>query len=203
MIVSSMTYDEIRKEIQNDVELVYKKSTHVITELERKMRREKLKKHLHVYEYNSKNKNKWIVKIDIGPKDVGRTFMTHFYVDNKIVAVQVIDSPFLLYYTAHFFKRYRERLTLEIAKPEELIRHYLTGSSHFVPKILEKVDNNLLKMYIVGKQGTILGTLHVNTGICKMNTFLSPSMLKSDQVEMEKEMKERLNKYNLDSGRLD
>ncbi len=203
MIVSSMTYDEIRKEVQNDIDLVFKKSTHVIAELERKMRREKLKKYIHVYDYNSKNKNKWIVKIDMGPKDVARTFMTYFYVDNKIVAVQVIDSAFLLYYTTHFFKRYKERLNLDIINPEDIIRNYLTGSSNFVPKVLEIVDDKLMKMYIVGKQGTILGTLHTNCGICKMNTFLSPDLLKTDQIEMEKEMKERLTKYKLDSGRLD
>jgi len=203
MIVSSMTYAEIRKEVQNDIVLVFKKSTHVIAELERKMRREKLKKHIHVYDYNSKNKNKWIVKIDMGPKDVARTFMMYFYVDNKIVAVQVVDSAYLLYYTTHFFKRYKERLMLDIVNPEEIVRNYLASSSNFVPKVLEIVDDKIMKMYIVGKQGTILGTLHTKSGICKMNTFLSPEMLKTDQVEMEKEMKERLTKYNLDSGRLD
>ena len=60
-----------------------------------------------------------------------------------------------------------------------------------------------MKMYIVWKQGTILGTLHTKSAICKMNTFLSPNILKADQVEMKKQMKERLTKYNLDSGRLD
>jgi hypothetical protein len=203
MIVSSMTYIEIRKEVQNDLVSVIKKSKYVEAELEKKMKRNKLKTITHIYDYCSPNKNNWIVKMEIGKKKVSRDFVTYFYIDDKIVAVQVLDIPYILYYTSHFFKRYKERLKLDIIKPEEIIRKYLNDSTNFVPKVLEIVDNNLLKMYIVCNQGTILGTLHTDTFICKMNTFLSSEMLKTDQVEMEKEMKERLRKYTNDSGRLD
>jgi hypothetical protein len=203
MIVSSMTYDEIRKEIQTDLVSVRRKAKYVEAELEKKMKRNKLKTLSHIYDYNSPNKNKWIVKMEIRTKNVALTFLTYFYLDNKIVAIQVINNPFLLYYTSHFFKRYKERLKLDIIKPEDIIRKYLSDSTNFIPKVLEIVDINLFKMYILCGQGTILGTLHLNSGICKMNTFLSEDMLKSDQVEMEMEMKRRLAKYNKDSGRLD
>ena len=156
-----------------------------------------------MYDYTSKNKNKWIVKIDIGRKDTASTFITYLYIDNRIVAVQLIDAPFILYYTSHFFKRFKERLKLDIIKPEDIIKKYIWDSTCFYPKVLEKLDDEHLKIYIICEQGTILGTLHTKSGICKMNTFLSPDMLKTDQIEMEKEMKERLTKYNIDSGRLD
>ena len=140
--------------------------------------------------------------MEIGKKEVARTFVTYFYVDNKIAAVQILDTPFILYYTTHFFTRYKERLKLDIIKPEDIIRKYLRDSNNFVPKVLE-TDDTLSKMFIVCEQGIILGTLHQKSFICKMNTFLSPDMLKPDQFEMEKIMKERLTRYNKDSGIFD
>jgi hypothetical protein len=68
MIVSSMSYIEIRKEVENDIVSVKKKSIHVIAELEKKMKKNKLKTITHIYEYDSPNKNKWLVKIEIGLK---------------------------------------------------------------------------------------------------------------------------------------
>jgi hypothetical protein len=203
MIVSSMSYIEIRKEVDNDIVFVKKKSIHVIAELEKKMKKNKLKTITHIYDYNSPNKNKWLVKIEIGLKNVASSFLTYFYIDNKIAAVQVLDARYLLYYTTHFFKRYKERMNLDIAKPEELIRQYFSDSTNFVPQLLGVTENYLLKIFILCKHGAILGNIHTDSSICKMNTFITTDMLKTDQVEMENEMKERLRKYSNDTGRLD
>ncbi len=198
-----MTYIEIRKEVLKDVESAKKKSVYVVAELEKKMRKQKLKTITHIYDYNSPNKNKWIVKIEIDSKNVASSFLTYFYIDNKIAAVQVVDARYLLYYTTHFFKRYKERMKLDIAKPEELIRKYLSDSTNFAHQLLGVTENYLLKMFILCKHGAILGNIHTESSICKMNTFITTDMLKTDQVEMEKEMVERLRKYSNDTGRLD
>lgn len=203
MIVSSMSYIELRKEVENDIVLVRRKAKHVEAELEKKMKRNKLKTITHIYDYNSPNKNKWLVKIEIGFKNVACSFLTYFYIDNKIAAIQVVDARYLLYYTTHFFKRYKERMKLDITKPEDLIREYFAGSTNFVPKLLGVTENYLLKMFILCKHGAILGNIHTESSICKMNTFITTDMLKTDQVEMENEMKERLRKYSFDTGRLD
>jgi hypothetical protein len=203
MIVPSMSYIEIRKEVENDIVFVKKKSIHVIAELEKKMKKNKLKTITHIYDYNSPNKNKWIVKIEIGLKNVASSFLTYFYIDNKIAAIQVVKARYLLYYTTHFFKRYKERMKLDIAKPEELIRKYFSDSTNFVHQLLGVTENYLLKMFILCKHGAILGNIHTESSICKMNTFITTDMLKTEQVEMEKEMEERLRKYSYDTGRLD
>lgn len=203
MIVPSMSYIEIRKEVENDIVFVKKKSIHVIAELEKKMKKNKLKTITHIYDYNSPNKNKWIVKIEIGLKNVASSFLTYFYIDNKIAAIQVVNARYLLYYTTHFFKRYKERMKLDIVKPEELIRKYFSDSTNFVHQLLGVTENYLLKMFILCKHGAILGNIHTESSICKMNTFITTDMLKTDQVEMEKEMEERLRKYSYDTGRLD
>src|ERR1700741_2701710 len=126
MIVPSMTYQEIRKELIVDFPIAYKKSEYVLEDLEKWMRKAKVKTPVHQYDYVSRNKNKWVIKIDIGKKDVARSFMTYFYTsENKIAAVGVIDTKQLLYFTSHFFKRYNERLKLGILLPEDIIRHYV------------------------------------------------------------------------------
>lgn len=203
MIVPSMTYQEIRKELIADFPIAYKKSEYVLQDIEKMMRKQKLKTHLHVYDYVSRNKNKWIIHIDVGKKDVARFFMTYFYVENKIAAVGVIDGKQLLYFTTHFFKRYKERLKLDIAVPEDILRHYVKHSSHYVVDYLGLVNENVVKVFISAKQGVILGNLHRDIGFCKMNTFITHDMLKEDQVERKSQMKEMLNKYYVDSGRLD
>jgi len=122
------------------------------------MRKAKVKTHIHNYDYVSRNKNKWIIKIDIGKKDVSRSFMTYFYTsENKIAAVGIIDTKQLLYFTSHFFKRYNERLKLGIILPEDIIRHYVQHSSNYAVDYLGLVNENIVKVFISAKQGVILG----------------------------------------------
>jgi len=200
-----MTYQEIRKELIIDFPIAFKKSDYVIEEVEKKMRKFKLKTHLHVYDYLSRNKNKWIIKVDVREKDVVRFFMTYFYTtENKIAAVGVIDGKQLLYFTSHFFKRYNERLKLNLVVPEDIIRHYVKNSSAgLTVDYLGVVKENIVKVFISVKQGIILGNLHYDIQFCKMNTFITHEMLKEDQIERKNQMEEFLNKYRIDSGKLD
>lgn len=199
-----MTYQEIRKELIVDFPIAFKKSEYVLEDLEKWMRKAKVKTHIHHYDYVSRNKNKWVIKIDIGKKDVSRSFMTYFYTsENKIAAVGVIDKKQLLYFTSHFFKRYNERLKLGITLPEDIIRHYVQHSSNYAVDYLGLVKENIVKVFISAKQGVILGNLHHDIQFCKMNTFITHDMLKADQVERKNQMEEILNKYRVDSGRLD
>ena len=126
MLVPSMTLGEIRKEMKKDFPILQRKSLYMIKDLSDERKKSKDKSFSGVYDYLSKYKNKWLYKIAFNAKVYHAAYLAYFYNDVGLVAIEPLPSAnYLIFYTTHFFKRYNERLNLNIVKPYDILHHYV------------------------------------------------------------------------------
>ncbi len=102
------------------------------------------------------------------------------------------DKIFLVY-NGHLFKRYNERLNLNLASTLEAAIHYFTYNAYMHPHILEK--NGMIYAIGLCKDGFLLGEVKYNNVWLEWKTFISRNLARADQDEMEKELIDQLNDF--------
>ena len=191
MLVPSMTDEEIRKEIEKDFPILYRKSLYVAAEIKKQNMPLQKKRIIKTFDYVSKNKNNWIYKIDINKKITVLVYLAYFYSDRGLTAIEVFNhSDVLLFFSAHFFKRYNERLHLNIVLPKDLLHKYIDDHVGYLFTTLEKVNDNLESVFGTTPTGVVLGTYHKDLQYVNVNTFITHDMLKGNQLENEKKLRE-------------
>lgn len=204
MIVPSMDLSEIRKEIDKDFEIVVRKSTYVMQDLIKANAPLRGKRIIKVYDYLSKHKNNWMFKLDVDKKGCLHNYLVWFYNDRGLCAVEAFpNNDYMLYFTTHYFKRYNERLNLQLIEPKQLQQTFMNNHSVYKFQNLEEVSPGVWKIFAVTKNGVALGTLIKKLKYIKMNTFITHAMLKGDQLEMETKKKAELDKYLAHIHKLD
>jgi hypothetical protein len=202
MIVPSMTFEEMRKEIEKDFEILYRKAKYVVRKVEHDNSPLGKKRIIKFFDYYSKHKNNWIYKADISKKYNIVSFMIYFYGDRGLNAFEKLNGEeCVCYFTAHFFRRFNERCKLNLSVPNDIIRAFMADNEFFCFRTIEKITQDYSKMVCSSKSGVSLGILDHKLKIYRMNTFLSNDMLKGSQIEMDNSMKETLEKYLIDKGR--
>jgi hypothetical protein len=204
MIVPAMNLAELRKEIYKDFEIVERKSLFVLKDLKKEHAPLRQKRVIKVYDYFSKFKNNWIFKWDVDKK-VSISVYLAWYIGNRgLTAIQTYTkSSTLLYYTSHYFKRYNERLKLEINDPKKLLHVFMHNHLAYQFQLLEEIAPGVWKFFAYTKNGVALGTYIKSDDCYKMNTFITHDMLKGNQLEMETYKKAELDKYLATYHKLD
>jgi len=86
----------------------------------------------------------------------------------------------LLHFNTHFFKRYRERLQLDIEKPEDVIKQFFRKNTTILTGYYPMPDGtHQLFCPILG--GLALGKFHEALGIKEFKTFVDDSLLHENQ----------------------
>jgi len=196
MLVPAMTLEEIRREVEKDFPIVHRKSSYVSNKMKR-IFRDSLRQGnvVRFFDYVSKQKNKWIYKIELSNKPALITFMAYYYGAKGLNAVMMISDNNMLYFSAHFFNRYNERRKLNLAMPHDIIRSFMSDNLQFSFKKLEEISAGVYTFFGVTDSGVALGTYYQNANLYKMNTFITSDMLTGNQVAMEEQLKARLVKY--------
>ena len=123
MIVPSMSFEEMRKEIEKDFEILYRKAKFVTRKVEHDNSPLSNKRIIKYFDYYSKYKNTWIYKVDISKKYNIVSFMVYFYGDKGLNAFEKLtNGESICYFTAHFFRRFNERCKLNLTVPNDIIR---------------------------------------------------------------------------------
>jgi hypothetical protein len=196
MFVPSMTLEEIRKEIDKDFPIVYRKAQYVSEKLFRQIKPAKGKTYVKLYDYLSKHKNRWIYKIDISKHETFVHFMTYFYGKKGLVVFGLLSSEDSVnLFTSHFLNRYNERLNLNINKPEGIIHYFLTETPAYHLTYIETINDEFRKFFCVIPTGVILGIEDKKNKFRKMNTFLSNNMLKGNQVDLRNLLIQKLDEF--------
>ena len=200
MLVPSMTMAEIRKEMEKDFPILQRKSLYMIQDLSRARKKSENKSYFEVNDYLSKYKNKWLYKIAFNAKVFHTAYLAYYYNDIGLVAIEPLPSHnYLIFYTTHFFKRYNERLHLNIVKPYDILRHYVEKHMSYNIKPVEELSQGMKKVFGISSEGILLGTYNDELRFYKMNTFLTSEMLKGNQIEEKNVMQQLLDKHVKDA----
>jgi hypothetical protein len=204
MLVPAMNLAEIRKEIDKDFEIVKRKSMYVLHDLKKVHAPLRNKRIIKVYDYFSKFKNNWIFKWDVDKKAMIPVYLVWYFGDRGLTAIQTFpNSPGLFYYTSHYFKRYNERLKLEINDPKKLLHTFMHNHLAYKFEFLEEIAPGVYKFFAYTKNGVALGTYIKADDCYKMNTFITHDMLKGNQLDIQAFKKAELDKYLATYHKLD
>ncbi len=204
MLVPAMNLAEIRKEIDKDFKIVVRKSNYVMQDIIKENKPLRSKRIIKVFDYLSKHKNTWIYKWDLDKKSCVPNYLVWYYGDRGLTAIEAFTTgDALLYYTSHYFKRYNERLNLQINDPKTLLHTFMNNHIAYMFQYLEQVSPGVWKFFAVTKNGVALGTYIKSLNYYKMNTFITHAMLKGNQLEMKAFKSAELDKYLANVHKLD
>lgn len=205
MLIHTMTEEETLKEVKRDFRAWAYSSVFRFCERyakERKKRKvEKSKEYIKVCKTKSPRKNNWIFLLQKDPiytkyKSVSNTSFTmivYYYTDKGFRVFKVVPSSKgeglqrIDIYNSHLFKRYAERMGLDITKPIEVAIEFFKNNNSSTGRI-SKEDNCSLAS--ICKDGLLLGESKEQYLIYK--TFVSRDLLFKNQIDEEKDLLEKL-----------
>jgi hypothetical protein len=203
MIIPSMTLEEIRREIEKDYPILFRKMEYVAHDMNKALSKtDKLKGVERYFDYCSKYKNQWIYRICFTQKKIEFENMLLFHNGKGHAAICVSADMELIYHTGHFFQRFNERCNLGLKTIPDIIRAYMRENKEYEMKELVEVEPGIFKIFGLIKSGIILGMQNANLKLFKLNTFISNNMLSKNQNELKLMMLDVLEKYKHTSGLL-
>jgi hypothetical protein len=205
MLVPSMTFAEIRKEIEKDFPILYRKMGYVTKELAKEHHKE-IKKNDYVayFDYCSKYKNHWIYWISITKYKGLYGAMLLYHNGKKRSAIAVTYELNIIYHTGHFFDRFNERLKLGFHSFTEIVQYYLAMNNVYRFQELDEIEpDNVYTMFCIIPSGVILGMYNRNLNLIKANTFITNEMMHKDQRDLREYLRNLFDNYKSNSAVLD
>lgn len=186
-----MTLEEIRKEINKDFPILHRKVSYVEHDLKKKLSKKQLDDGItRFYDYKSKFKNQWIYRIHLQKKEREATAMLHFFDGKGYCAISVTDDFFMIYHTGHFFKRYNERLKLNLVQPKDIITAFMNDNMVYEFSPYSEPLPGIFCVFGKVDSGTVLGTMNEKLSIVKVNTFLPNDILNDKQKDLVRQLSE-------------
>jgi len=203
MLVPSMTLQEIRREINLEKPIVFRKVQFLIHDFMRAKKPHGKDVFVRHYDYVSKYKNKWLFRIGINRHQAELSYLVYYYNDIGLVGILVFDDDDeLMYLTSHLFKRFNERLRLNLTTPREIMVKFLDEFPGFNGKRIETIEPGVYKMFYGSTAGYFLGINNMNLKFIKMNTFITHDMLKGEQHETADILRKEIAKYVPDAFKM-
>lgn len=196
MILSTMSYKELNKEVNLDVEKITSSSTlsRLTQEYDKQRKKQKIDKKavFPVYkEIKTHEKNHWIILLNKATNcekyenvtHIGITFLTYYYQGDKLRVIKSMPSGGIAIYNHHLFQRYNERLGLKIANILGVVKKYFLNNSNVI-YTNQKPDEFIDSIGVIS-DGFILGRILDEGKVIINNTFISKSMAFEEQLEKE------------------
>jgi len=203
MLVPSMTLSEIRRELDKDFPIVHRKGEYLLEDLKRISRRTRVENIVKFYDYYSKQKNNWIIRVETLKKGGYMGCLAYYYGNSGLVCViKLANDDHILYHTAHFFKRFNERLHLNLTNPNDIMRAYLNENPSIQLKAVSVIKPGFYSFFSASPHGYGLGTCDQEQKFYKMNTFITHDMLRGDQIDRAEYLNSLLREYLPNAGNL-
>jgi hypothetical protein len=186
MIVPSMSIEELSREILSDLKIVRNKAFYLGYKYRRNARRTRRKNFRSVYEYTSKQRNKWLILFQCENYDLLFSLCV-IYVDKYgLSAISIGDDRSLNHYYPHFFQRYNERYVKQAHTQKiELVKRFLQENP--TSAFICETDPRDKKIWLFGRmnEGVALGYMEIVESILyrTIKTYVSEDMLKQDQLD--------------------
>ena len=183
MLVSTMNVDEVCRELLLEWEPVSKRGLSLAALFNDELKRKHLTKGAKTTQYVSPRNNTWLFIFT-------RTDGTHvnpvlyFYNESGITAYHIAyrrEHRLIIIQTGHFFKRYHERLALDMIKPLEVVKYYFRHNDTYQPAISHTADEHSCLCMTEVNGGAALGYYIEEKNYLCMKTFVSHEMLGKSQ----------------------
>lgn len=194
MILSTMNNQEIANEIARDINMVRVKGKYLTETLRRTALKSKNKSARKIFDYKSRNHNKWIIICEYKKKSK-KNIATAYYIDqygfNAIIYDYNLKS--LIHFTPHFFSRYNERLLHQPNLSKiEILKIFLEHNSFGLIHLLQDTNEIKKGIFVKNENGIGLGFYENLEGpiqqIFHLKTFITDNMLKGNQEDFLDEM---------------
>jgi len=193
-----MNTKEITREILNDYHIITTSSTFTRLANEYYHERKKLNvkreaDYVKFYDIKTKSKNNWVIILskDISHKkyehieDGTFRLFVYYYNCKDICVLQTGPSKKIGYYYGHMFKRYRERMELNIPDLMDVIKHFFINIYLPYHKYYRQADGQL-KMIALTKEGFIMGEINEEDHWTIYKTFIGRKTANSMTTSEEK-----------------
>ena len=204
MLVPSMNPQEITKEVLTDFNKLYDTTaTRLGGEYNRerkKLKIDKTKAYIKTYTVKTHSKNPWILYLRKAPAidkyqdedSIHVGFVTYYYGGKGLTVFNMSPASQLQVFYGHFFKRYNERMNLNLSTPIDVVKNYFFRNGYAGYSVIPKEG----KEYVMGfsPEGILLGELQHNRLWLVNKTFVSRDLSRHDQDEAEKALILKLRK---------
>jgi hypothetical protein len=199
-----MSYEEMRKEFFHDFIIATAKARVTYRSLRSEMHKRHQQHAVETITWKSPLHNTWMTFYDISNNNVDCLHvcitMDHGNLLRTLypIAPDENNDIFLAEYNTHFYKRYNERLQLNLPKPSLIVKHYFKknikpeGST----RLSRTDDKETFKIFMPVTGGVMLGYQYSDKKWLEGKTFISNEMLRGSQVEVV----EFLKNYKLDDS---
>ena len=198
MLVPSMNNQEIRKELENEFNILNNSSTIVrfYEEYHRERIRSKIKKearHIKYFEIKTKNKNNWVFMLTKDPlkekyhemKDAVLQYFTYYHSSSGIRVFVIDPKGLIVVYNNHFFNRYRERMNLDIPNLLDVVKLYKEINYGVYFNHLPEKDG-IIKTIAHVKEGFMMGEYIKAIHWYENKTFISKATANFTSTSLEK-----------------
>ncbi len=202
MLVPAMNNQEMYREVAKDDKKLRETTVkRLIGEYDRERKKLKIKKesnYFKTYHIKSGNKNNWLLffhkchleKKYGGTDSVRYLNVTYYYDHAGLKVVSIGDDNMLTIYTGHLFKRYNERLGLNLSQPLDIVKAFFENCGYLHADVTEK--KNRFELFGVVKDGLLFGNYYRDPVTLEWKTFISRDLKRPKQDVQEKVLIEDL-----------
>ena len=202
MLVPAMNHQEIAAQIKREYYKICATTLlRVGAEYDRERRKLKVSKEAiypKEYEIKTAGKNNWIIFLHKAPGEKKYTgtqslcflCVVYYYSDKGLMAYYVPENGLLAGFTSHFFKRYNERLRLNLPNPVDIVKAFFRKGMYCTLKIVER--NNRPHIIAFGVDGIRFAEIMNDGSYIEWRTFVPRELAYRKQVELEQELTEEL-----------
>ncbi|MFM2226081.1 MAG: hypothetical protein RJA07_2283 [Bacteroidota bacterium] len=186
MIVPSMTLHEIRKALVYD----YEHEVHARMKADEIIAKGKWirggrKDFVETNSFITNTRNKWRIIVNCNKGNVSTNAYVISYNEIGITASHFLfgrETEHLMHFNTHFFKRYKERLKINLDKPEDLVKYFFRHNLVMLPSYFP-MDDGAQQLFCCLDGGIGLGKYYEEESIHEFKTFVDNSLLHNNQKE--------------------
>jgi len=203
MLVPAMNHQEIAAQVKSEYHKICATTLlRLGAEYDRERRKLKVSKEAFYpkeYEIKTAGKNNWIIflhkapgeKKYTGTKSLCFLCVIYYYSTKGLMAFNLTeeDAP-LSGFTSHFFKRYNERLCLNLLNPIDVVKAFFRKGIYCTVKIVER--NNRPHIIAFGVDGIRFAEIKYDSTYIEWKTFVTRELAYRKQHKLEHELTENL-----------
>lgn len=203
MLVPTMNHQEIAAQIKREHHKIHATTLlRLGAEYDRERRKLKVAKdaiYPREYEIKTAGKNNWIIFLHKAPGEKKYTgthclsclCVVYYYSSKGLMAYYVPENDELLAgFTSHFFKRYNERLGLNLQKPVDIVKAFFRKGMYCTLQIHKR--NNKPHIISFGVDGIRFAEIMYDWTYIEWRTFVPRELAFREQVKLEHELTEEL-----------
>jgi len=187
MLVPSMSYDEIIAEVNSDYIALLKLMNYKMRNIGFRMKRLGETRFTETFHMKSERLNEWTVIVNITPFETAFCFYLKSFDSQGIVAYRIVqegDAFMLVKFNSHFFRRYRERMELEITKPEQVMKHFFKNNMDEKHAMSDEHSNGAQLAFFSYPNGMGVGRFDADKNVVHMKTFITIALFNEQQKRM-------------------